>query len=290
LILIFPESQTSRLSFGLSFPLALFALLLIDKIASMFRNVVIVIKLGSVQQKVFASTVILLILATPFSFYIVLNSQRFSWHNALINENIENVHSFYTTYEIKLAEWIYFNTPLDDVFYPFFENIDNKTLINKITLKNPVLNREITCLLSKANDTLIVSDPFTMASLNALTLRSCLMPERAFIYEEEYSNYTLFFLEKLKASFWRDTSSAFIKDILKLKNEIYGNATKKIIYVVISQRTLNWLYSNMTFVRNINKSYDFKPVLHIFFDSTQFELVFYIPGKVYVFKYKSSMN
>jgi hypothetical protein len=179
---------------------------------------------------------------------------------------------------------------LDNVFYPFFENIDNETLINKITLKTPVLNREITCLSSKANDTLIVSDPFTMASLNALTLRSCLMPEREFIYEEEYSNYTLLFLEKLKASFRRDTSSAFIKDILKLEDRIYGNATKKIIYIVISQRTLIWLNSNMTFVKNVNKSYDFKPVLHIFFDSMQFEPVFYIPGKVYVFKYKSSTN
>jgi hypothetical protein len=288
LILISPEGETSRLSFGFSFPLALFASLLIDKIAGMFRNVVI--KLRFVQQKILASTVIFLILAAPFSFCIVLNSQRFSWHNVLINGNIENVPSFYTTYEIKVAEWIYLNTPLVNVFYPFFENIDNGTLINKITLKTPVLNREITCLLSKANDTLIVSDPFTMASLNALTLRSCLMPEREFIYEEEYSNYTLLFLEKLKASFRRDTSSAFIKDMLKLKDEIYGNGTKKIIYIVISQRTLIWLNSNMTFVKNVNKSYDFKPVLHIFFDSMQFEPVFYIPGKVYVFKYKSNTN
>ena len=290
LILIFPEGETTRLSFGLAFPLALFASLFIDKIASMFRRVEIKIKIRFAQRRILASTVIFLILATSFSLYVIQNSQRFSWHNALINKNIEGIHSFYTTYEIKVAEWIYLNTPLDYVFYPFFENINNEALINKIALKSPVLNREITCILSKANDTLIVSDPFTMASLNALTLRSCLMPERAFIYEEEYSNYTLLFLEKLKACFRHDTASAFMEDILKLKDEIYGNATKKIIYVVISQRTLIWLNSNMTFVKNIDKSYDFKPILHIFFDSKWFEPVFSIPGKVYIFKCKSSPN
>jgi len=286
LILMFPEGETYRVFYGLGFLLSFFAALFIDELASLFKNIVVVCESALLKEprKVFASTLIFLTLFGAFSISTIQQSQRIAWNREIGNVTPEGTHSFYMTSEIATAEWLYSNTPLQRVSYPFFDTAtpENETLFFKVNLTSPVLDREKVARLSKANDTIIISDPFTMASLSAMTLRNALMPERVFIYEEEYSNYTISFLRRVKEAFQQPNASSFTEEIRRLKGEIFGNTTKE-TYIVISQRTLTWLSSDITFVRRVSQSNNWKILDQIMGDK-KFKLVYTIPEEVYVFK------
>jgi len=288
LVLMFPEYPTHRVAYGIGFLLSFFTALFIDEITSFFFRKVFVIyvsPLSGKMRKISVSTLIFLILSVFLVFSVIQQSQRISWNKYLRTITPERTHSFYMSSEIDASEWLYLNTPIQRIFYTFFDTDtpENEMLFSKIKLKSAILNREKVIRLSKTNDTLIISDPFTMVSLNAFTLRDVLIPEKMFIYEEEYSNYTISFLQRLKNAFQQQNTSFFIEEIQKLKSEIFGNA-KKEIYIVVSQRTLTWLSSKTTFTRLVKQINDWKIVEQIINDN-RFKLVYAIPEKIYIFKY-----
>jgi len=125
-----------------------------------------------------------------------------------------------------------------------------------------------------------------MASLHVFTLRDVLMPEIVFIYEEEYSPYSISFLEKLKSAFKAETSEVFINKVNPLIKELYGN-TSKIVYIVISKRTLIWIQSDQVFARQVNDINEWERITKVFLTSEKFELTYSETGKLYILKMKT---
>ncbi len=108
------------------------------------------------------------------------------------------------------------------------------------------------------------------------------MPEKVFIYEEEYSKDRIKFLHRLKDVFLTsDNSATFVKRIYELKSELYEDSQKH-VYIFISERTITWLRTNTVIARYVHRSEDWN-ILSLFNDTRLFESKYVIPGKIYVF-------
>ncbi|MEM1558363.1 MAG: AzlD domain-containing protein [Thermoproteota archaeon] len=295
--LLSPEAFVYRALYGIGFFISLFSATLIERTYDICMCLSHKLKSPKKHKEIMKyllmwSIIFLNIFSSLFLAYHTVNSSiRKNWHLYITKITPEKTHSFYMSSEILAAEWIYFNTVLKRPKYPFFDiyTPENETLFNNIIVKNPVGLRDKIIRFSKANDTLLISDPFTMASLNVFTLRDILMPEVVFIYEQEYSLYALSFLDKLKEAFKSKTPQDFISSIDQLKRELYRDASKE-TYIIISKRTLNWLYTNKTFITNVREINEWRTVGKIFEDSRFFELVYVIPEEIYIYKIKKTLT
>lgn len=296
-LLIFPEGETYRVYIAFNFLLALFIGLLIKELSELATSVkqlrakmLISLSLfkkeidGKVKFSIIVSALIFVFLSGSVLSYAAQNSTRILWRENLKRLTPEGYPTYYATYEVEVAEWFYEKTPLSTIYYRFFDLKikDDDALFSTVIVKTPLGDQEKIIRLPKTNNTLIVSDPFTMVTLNVLTLRDILIPERVFIYEEEYSRFTINFLQELKNAFLESKNASSLADkIYELKNELFEDSNKD-IYIVISERTLTWLNTKPIFTRYIRRSESWD-VLSLFRDSTVFELKFVIPEKVYVF-------
>lgn len=295
-ILIFPEGETNRISHAFTFFFPLFGISISRTLLKFLYLHVKHLKIFSrskhpskkkVTRQIMLSTILFLIFSSFLTYYVIQESPRIKYVNGLKSVNPDNIPSFYTKSEIRIFEWFFHNTPIRKEFFPFFNTryLQNESQFRKLVLESKIGNVTQYFWFSLSNDTLVVSDPFTMASLNVMTLRDVLMPQIVFIYESEYSNYSLKFFEKLKKAFKTENSSLFVEEILRLKNELYGNSNKE-IYVVVSKRTLTWLKINGTFVHFPRRTVDWSLLNNTLSDSYYFDPIYYIPKEVYVFKLK----
>ena len=290
-ILIFPEGETHRVSHAFTFLFPLFGMSSIRTLLKFldlrrYRHLKSPSKKKVVRQ-ITLSTILLLIFSSFLTYYVIQESPRIQYVNNLKRVNPDRIASYYTKSEIRIFEWFFYNTPIRKEYFPFFNThyLQNDNLFRKIAFQTKIGNITQHFWFSLSNDTLVISDPFTMASLNVMTLRDVLMPQVVFIFEDEYNKYSLKFFAELKKAFKTENSSLFVEKIIKLKNELYGDSDKE-VYVVISKRTLTWLKSNRTFVYFPARTVNWNLLNNTLSNRCYFDLIYRIPNDVYVFKFK----
>jgi len=194
-------------------------------------------------------------------------------------DNIESVityinkrgsYSYVTTNEIFLALSIYEGTLKYWVRYDYLTNLPTINFIN-LTLHSPKLTYVRHVPLS--NDTLLVSDPYTMLILGQLSGRDVALVEKAFIVTAEYSKEAIEQMNFLRDSIFKAKSPLYAyQNIYKI------SSFHKDIYIILSERTIEWIKSNNHFIISspLLSNKDFVSWLTIFNNSCLFIPEYYM--------------
>jgi hypothetical protein len=156
--------------------------------------------------------------------------------------NQHGVFSYITPEEMELAIWLWNSTPKQWIKYDYLTGrIPINVPYELVTLHSPKLT--YIRYIPKTNDTLLISDPYTMLILNGLTGRDTALIERAFIDPSEYSKEALECMNFIKNNiFLAESSMEAYYNILRIR----GSHTT--VLVVITARTIVWMISDATFV------------------------------------------
>jgi len=236
-------------------------------------NVNLVLRKNRAVKLLYIMIALLVILATMVDL-------RKNYIQAIAQTNSEGYFSYMTLTEVNAALWLYGNTPKMWI-NPWLGDTNVKKIV--ITIHDPTLGhaRELTIPLT--NDTLIISDPYTMFLMNGLTGRDQAIDERVFIYEEEYAPEALQQMKNIKEKiFMANSSEAAYKEIQKVKRE------HSVVLIVLSEKTYWWSLSDNTFIlfTQTHLLHDSR-LLELFDDERFFQLVYNIEGEIYIFSVKN---
>jgi len=198
-----------------------------------------------------------------------LYTNRVSYINSLRSLNPDGFSSIINYDEVVCALYIFTHTPKTWVTVDYFTYEPKGVAFKKITWSG------YQKYIPKTNDTLIISDPATMAILNAWTARDTPLYEVSGMIirssEAEYSPYSLQVMDYLKHKiFLAKTPEEAYNSIQKIR----GN--HKPVLIVISGRTYAWIKSDRHFTGK-NPAIDInslKQEFRIFFDEKYFRQVF----------------
>lgn len=168
----------------------------------------------------------------------IFNSYQTTTIQTLVKANPENYYSYIQTYEVETFDWITKNT---------------------------------------SNDSIIVSDPYTMYMMRQLTGRDvALLQKTLFIYDRSYSTESLEAMSNLRDYVFCSGNSGFIYSEVQKMN--YSQAI-----IILSERTATWINSGRNFPQlptaRISSS-----MLSGFLNEEFFNLRYSKNNKIYVFE------
>lgn len=177
--------------------------------------------------------------------------------------NADNQASLFSMSEIEAAKWIMRATPPRDDVPPIWE-MNQSDKYNKIT--HPLFASRFE-RNTKSGNTLIISDPFTMLTMEGLTYRDQPIEDRAWIKKADYSKESLEVFDYIKSIYYSNTSEEAYSKIINL------NKDYKTILIIYSKRTNTWLKSEDYFILKYQDNSE-ERYNTIFDDPKYFEFVY----------------
>lgn len=225
-----------------------------------------------IQEKIISTLCLLLIIMIII---IPLVEQKQSF--IMQNKNNDNHFSHSNLYELNASFWIHENTPKTWIKKTWWSK---KNSNDSIIIHPPTLGGKATVLeLSTTNDTLLISDPYTMFMMQGLTGRDQAIDGRVWIDENEYAPELIEQMENIKYNiFLANNSEIAHKEIQNVKRN-HEN-----IFIIVSERTSQWLKTDdKMFIWRPPRKLDNKS-LDIFNDKRYFELVYSEDDRIYIYK------
>jgi hypothetical protein len=233
-----------------------------------FQN--INIKMTSVVKPfIILITISLLLIPTTF-----VNKKNFIL-SIIEDVNKHGTFSYLTLDEMFLAMSLSEGTPKNWVKYDYLTGLPVSVPYDNLTLHNPKLT--YVKYVPLTNDTMLISDPFTMLVLGGLTGRDTALIERAFIYTHEYSIEALERMNFIKNNvFLAKTPLEAYENILKIK----GSHTE--VLVIVTERTVAWINSNDQFIASAQPLAQsiFQTYLSVFNDKNLFTPIYCVNNTV----------
>jgi len=120
------------------------------------------------------------------------------------------------------------------------------------------------------NDTLLISDPYTMVVLAAFSGRDIPLHQVGYSYISEYSEISISEIKFIKNNiFLENNSENAFKNIIKIRDN------HKKVLIIVNGRTISWLESNEDFIySNVGDFKYFKQKYPIFFDEKYFKQIY----------------
>ncbi len=199
--------------------------------------------------------------------------------------NYEGLFSYNLMYEINASLWLYKNYYRVWVkpswFSGHYEGVNTRSIVLHDNLTEILKTRIIEIPI--INYTIIISDPFTMYMIESITGLKQIIPERAFIYEFEYSNESLSLMSNLRKILLYGNSFDIYHKILNLVSKYYKY---KHVLIIISERTIAWLHTKKQFVNFIPKPVNVtvRSIISKLSDPRYFKLVYNIRDKLYIYE------
>jgi hypothetical protein len=209
-----------------------------------------------------------------------LIDNKYEFIESTIYANSENQFSYGRDFEYWTAIWIYENTHKNwkkRNIFTWDEHVKRNSE-DVLAVHPPPLRGRAKFVEPFNDDTLIISDPYTMFMLGSLTGRDIFLYNRVWIEESSYSPEVRGQMDFLKNIVFKQTNNSLLYDYI-LENR--RNHTE--LLIVISDRTSEWLKRDNHFITFPRGKID-KSLFTIFNDSKYFSLVYKIDDKIYVFK------
>lgn len=203
---------------------------------------------------------------------IILPKNNYIIHNL----NHHKQYSYGTLYEYSTAFWIIENTPKIWVksgpFWTKPENLGGTMIENTPHIGTRHVK------ISKTNDTLLISDPYTMFMMSKLSGRDQVVDAPVWVYEPEYHESSIEQMQNLKKNvFLAKNSSDAYKGIQRIKR----NHTVNLI--IINSRTSHWLKQDKKqFIWWPSGKIDWE-LFNKFYDGNYFTLLHNEGDDIYVF-------
>jgi len=189
--------------------------------------------------------------------------------------NRHGVFSYLTQSEMFAAMSIWKATQKQWVKYDYLTNLPINVPYDDLVLHAPKLT--YVRYVPRTNDTLLISDPYTMLVMGGLTGRDTALIERGFIDASGYSKEALDRMDFIKdCIFHAKNPGEAYNNILSIK----GSHTT--VLVIVTDRTIAWMNSDDRFIVSANPlpADFFRSHLSIFADRNLFIPIYYMDNVV----------
>lgn len=243
------------------------------------------IKVGNFSFRVKFMNLLIIILLIFFSFMI--SNSNLSPIKLKVNYieeirnfvNREGYYSYITMEDVKCALWLFSHTPKQWVSIDYFSLEPKGFKYTKVTLKYGIKYIPLT------NDTLLISDPYTMIIVSALSGRDIPIYQVGYPYLAEYSEISIEVMKYIKYKiFLANSSKQAYMNIQKIKD---GHEP---VLIILNGRVLAWIKSEKYFIYNNPLDIKIlKQTFTIFFDQKYFEKI-WSNEKILIIKVKRNIN
>jgi len=295
-LLFFPEGHFWRLYTLFNVPSAILissifillpTILLFDKVIIYKTKHHITFKINKLKtfkyitkSKLLILTILIIIV---FSMFVTITTPLVDKKLTFVTNTVEYINrhgtfSYITTDELSCAMFIYYSTPKEWVPLDYFSGQPLTMKYDVVTLHAPKLT--YTKIIPRTEDTLIISDPYTMFIMSGISGRDVAIDEKAFIDEQEYAIETLQQMDFIKTQiFMANSSSEAYNSILDIRRD------HRVVLIVISGRTFEWINSDKRFVKSF-KPVDIDTFMKNFtiFQDKEYFTPFYQYGNIIIFK------
>lgn len=223
----------------------------------------------AIKSSVVFLIVILLLIPTPLTNKTLFVSSTINYVNK------HGVFSYMSQNDVFAAISLWKNAPKQWVKYDYLTNLPCNVPYYSITLHAPKLT--YVKHIPKTNDTLLISDPYTMFVIGGITGLNTALIERSFIIDTEYSREALDRMDFVKNNIFlaRNPLEAY-NNIISIKD------SHNEIFLIITERTVAWMNSNDRFTVSADPlpADLFRSYLSIFADKKLFIPIYYADNVV----------